>query len=129
MADLSKCQPDNWFEYLPEKQYCTLMSKGDIVIMSTFNGELTCTADQLTYIKVSLDVLSVCKFVMHNGIWMKKVGKFSLTVTFDTNNKPYLSATQGTPIPVGHVHTLQNVYKDLTGDSLTPNLYGIRPPL
>ncbi len=127
MADLINIQPGNWLQYLPERQYCTFVSVDEYVVVEVYNGRRTCSTDELGFIRVTFDVLSACKFRMLGARWTKKVGKVTLTISY-ANDKPYLSARDEMPILVLHVHSLQNAYKELTGELYIPNIYGIHPP-
>ncbi len=127
MADLSKIQPGNWLRYIPENQYCTFVSKADYIVVEGYNGQWNCFDDQLTYIRVSVDIFSLCKFIMDGAHWSKTTGAgIPLTISY-TDDKPYLHGTDTEAIYIPFVHTLQNAYAQLTGERLQPNLYGVHP--
>jgi hypothetical protein len=127
MANLSQVQPGNWLTYIPENQYCTFVSQDEDVLVEMYNGQRRCSSDDLTFIRVSADVFSVCKFTMRGADWIRKVGTINLIISYNSDI-PYLSAANTAPIQVAHVHALQNAYKVLTGESLIPNIYGIHSP-
>jgi hypothetical protein len=127
MADLTNIQPGNWLQYLPERQYCTFVSQDKYAVVEVYNGRRSCSPEELGFIRVTFDVLSACKFTMLGARWTKKVGKVTLTISY-ADNKPYLSTGNGMAILVVHVHSIQNAYKELTGELYVPNIYGIHPP-
>ena len=127
MADVIRCRSGNWLLYIPENQYCTFVAKEMYVVVEMFNGRQNCFEDDLTFIKISPDVLSVCKFTMQRAVWTKQVAGKTLAVTLD-GPRTYLTADNGESQLVGHLHTLQNAYQDLTGQLLAPNIYGIHHP-
>ena len=127
MADLSKCRPGNWLLYIPENQYCTFISRGQYVTVQMYNGNRDVFEDDLTFIKISADVLPLCKFTFKDGQWAKKVAGRTLSLTFN-NDVAYLAADSGLPNLVVYIHNLQNTYEDLTRELLMPNIYGIKHP-
>ncbi len=84
MADLSRCRPGNWLLYIPQNQYCTFVAKEMYVVVEMFDGRRDSFEDDLTFIKISNDVLSVCKFTMRGAVWTKQVAGKTLTVTRST---------------------------------------------
>jgi hypothetical protein len=92
-----------------------------------YNGNRDVSEDHLNFIKISADVLPLCKFTFKDGQWTKKVAGRTLSLTFN-NDVAYLAADSGLPNLVVYIHNLQNTYEDLTRELLRPNIYGIKHP-
>lgn len=127
MADLSKCRTGNWLRYISENQYCTYIAKDKYVTVEMYNGQRELFEDDLTFIRLTTHFMSVCKFIRNGPDWRKEVAGKILSVSF-SEDRAYLAADGGIPELVGHLHTLQNRYFDLTGEHLKPNIYGIHDP-
>ena len=127
MADLSKCRPGNWLRYIRENQYCTFVSKDQYVRVEMYDGQRNLLEDDLTFIKLTPDFLPSCKFKPAGPNWVKEVAGKTISVSF-SENRAYLSVGDDIPNLVGHLHTLQNTYHDLIGETLNPNIYGIHDP-
>ena len=127
MADLSKCRPGNWLRYISENQYCTFVAKDHYVTVEMYDGQHQLLDNDLAFIKLTKHFLSSCKFIQYGPDWKKQANGKTLTISF-SDERTYLTVNAGTPEFVGHLHTLQNVHFDLTGQPLKPNIYGIHDP-
>jgi hypothetical protein len=127
MADLSKCRTGNWLRYISENQYCTFIAKDKYVTVEMYNGQRQLFEEDLTFIVLTTHFMSVCKFIRTGPHWAKEVAGKIVSLTF-SDGRAYLAVDDCMPELVGHLHTLQNRYFDLTAEYLKPNIYGIHDP-
>jgi hypothetical protein len=76
---------------------------------------------QLSPIKVTRDILSLCGFQIFDAGYRHKDSFYVLRYV---GKDELILEVPGEPEKFSYVHQLQNLYFDLTGKLLEPNLYG-----
>jgi hypothetical protein len=127
MLRRSDIEVDNWFLYKPDGYYCTLQAKRDFLTVEGFQNTVQCSVHDLAPIKISTHILSVCGFKPSAGIYTK-ISHSGMTVffRFDHDGEHEVWCSDEQIFAVTFLHQLQNSYFKMTGEALSPNLYGVK---
>jgi len=126
MPQLHEIEIGNWFLYIPNGNYCTLKSKGDILELQGILDVYKCHVDQLASIKVTTHILSLCEFKKQTAYYSKSVKGIELSLSIKSDGAILLWHEESKKYNIRFVHQLQNVYYEVTGDKIQPNLYGVK---
>ena len=120
MIDSKTIRPGNWLLYLPENQYCTVVSVGAYIVVRDYKAARNCFPDDLTPININRRDPTTYGFSVD---WTKQSASGPY-VTLSFADMPVLVSPDGEALPAKFVHQLQNAYYRFTGEELTPTLYG-----
>lgn len=109
--------------YTYERQYGSIQSFGNKVLVKTFNGTRGYTLEQLSPIPLNLDILSICGFSLSGAVYMHKDTYVSLR--HHEEGDVELVYNDEILEELAFVHQFQSIYFDVTGEQLQPNLIGI----
>lgn len=102
-------------------QWGTVKAIGDTILVDHALITETYNPEQLSPIKVTLDMLSLCGFQIAGAGYRHK--EFHLFLRY-IDDGDLIMDIEGEPRKFSYVHQLQNLFIDLTGKLLAPNLYG-----
>jgi len=121
VIDPKTIRPGNWLLYIPENQYCTVISIGAYIAVRDYKATRNCFPNDLTPINVNHRHPTTYGFSV--GWTKQSASGLYLSLSFG-NNIPVLISPVGEALQAEFVHQLQNAYFRLTGEELTPTLYG-----
>lgn len=127
MLRRSDMEVGNWFLYKPEGYYCTLQAKRDFLTVEGFQKRVRYSMHDLAPIKITTHILSVCGFKPVGGV-CTKILHSGMTVffRFDHDGEHELWCSDEQILAVTFLHQIQNSYFKMTGEVLSPNLYGVK---
>ena len=122
MIESSQLRIGNWLHTV-DGSYGTVKSLGSSILIETFTGIFLYTFEKLFPISVDTHILSICGFQLSNASYLHK--DFNLCLKCYDDGKWHLIHAEVTVHEFEYLHELQNMYFDVTGCSLDPNLIGI----
>jgi hypothetical protein len=121
MVRLNEIKAGNWL-CTEDGSWGTVESVGERIMLSLFSDTRGFLAEELWGIKVNRHILSLCNFQLQDARYIYKETFWYL--------KYYDEGDISIELPYGEeklafVHQLQNIFFDITGQLLNPNLCGI----
>jgi hypothetical protein len=121
MINVKDIRFGNWL-CAEEDHWGTVQSVANAIIIKHALTTQSYTPEQLTPIKLTVHMLPLCGFEMIDAGYRHKESYHLLRYMGEGN---LILDIAGEPRKFSYVHQLQNIYFDLTGKLLAPNLYGI----
>jgi hypothetical protein len=125
VIDPKTIRPGNWLLYIPENQYCTVISVGAYIAVRDYKAPRNCFPDDLTPININRRDPTTYGFSVE---WIKQSASGLYVSLSFADNMPVLVSPDGEALPAKFVHQLQNAYCQFTNEELTPTLYGAPTP-
>jgi hypothetical protein len=117
----------NWVIFRPEGNYCSIESFDSQILLKGVLKMHNTTKEQLDKIEITEDKLQVCGFQVQYPLIIKKTSnEIVVKLRFVANRNYKLYKDEDDFCEVRYIHELQNVFKDITGELLEVNLYGVQ---